>query len=385
MFAGFLSFIAAGGVATGVFALVVVMSVMLGFNKEIENKVVGFNAHLIIEEDENTDPRQVVELIKNDVVSYAEIIEGEGIISLKNSESGLLQGVKIRGIDFEELNKLQNIEWYFNPSYSTDKAYENSIIVGSELAYQIGADPDLNDDIEIMIPFGSVSPTGDIIPAKKVFKIVGLFRTNYFEHDTKTVIIPFVSARKLLQQTSNPSLHLWLSGVSDIPRVKAKLLNSFGDLKITSWADSNKKLFSALKLERSAMFGLLALIIIIACISIVSMIMMYVYTRRKELAILASIGSTKKDISRIFIKLGMFVGIFGTIIGMIFGLAVILLIRFKHITLPGSYYLDYLPVEINILFLVFLAFFGVFISAVAAWYPSKVASNMDPVRLLRYE
>ena len=385
MFAGLLSFIAAGGVAAGVFALVVVMSVMLGFNKEIENKLVGFNAHLIIEEDGNTDPLKVADFIKNDVVSYAEIIEGEGIISLKNAEAGLLQGVKIRGVDLGELNKFQNIEWYFNQDYSADKTGDNSAIVGSELAYQIGADPDYGDHVEIMIPFGDVSPTGDIVPVKKTFKIVGLFRTNYFEHDTKTVIIPFNSARKLLQQTSGPSLHLWLANVGEIPRVTAKLQNGFSGLKITNWADSNKKLFSALKIERFAMFGLLTLIVIIACISIVSMIMMYVYTRRKELAILVSIGATKKEIAKIFTKVGMFIGIFGTSVGMIFGLTLTLLVKFKHITVPSSYYLDYLPVEVNSLFLVFLAFLGVFISVVAAWYPSRVASNLDPVRLLRYE
>lgn len=385
MFASFLSAIAVLGVALGVFSLVVVMSVMSGFSRDLQKRLIGFSAHLVIEplNDRNADFGPMLKLFADKVESNAVVIEGEGIVEVKGSNGETAQGVKIRGMDKEDYSKLKGVDFYYS---EIAQSHDRTIaLLGNELAYELGVHPDYGDVITLIVPIGRVGPTGDILPEKMSFTVGGMFRSGYFDHDSKTIIISKEFAKKLFGERAIPSLHVWLKDLNDADGVISLIKKNFPDTRVFSWMTANKKLFSALKLERIAMTVLLTLTIMIACISILSVIFMYVFLRRKDIAILISVGATRGQIKSIFIKIGAYIGIGGTILGMAGGLLACWYIKTHKIILPDSYFLNQLPVYVSWPFLFAVMLCGVGISVLASIYPSSQAGKLDPQELLRYE
>lgn len=357
MFSSFLSAVAVLGVALGVFALVVVMSVMFGFARDLEQKLIGFNAHVVAENIES-----VPDFLKNDVVSSSLIVEGEGVIAVAG-EAGLdaAQGVKVRGMEDAE----------------------KGAVLGSELAAVLGFQPDGGGRVTIISPLAKVSPAGELMPEKISLPVVDVFHSGYFEHDSKVVIIPQKEAIRLFG--AEKRLHIWLKNSGAAKDFAQKLSAAYPEAKVSTWTDLNRKLFAALKLERIAMFILLALIIVIASISIVSVIFMYVFLRRKEIAILASVGATRKDIMGVFLKMGAYIGAAGTLLGETAGVFACYYLQHKKVALPASYYLNQLPVVISWPFFGAVAAFGIAFAVFAAVYPASQASSLQPQELLRYE
>ena len=359
MFASFLNIIAVLGVALGVFALVVVMSVMKGFSSDLQQKLMGFNAHVVIEHIMTPEINSYLDGLKSEVASSTEIIDGEGI--LETGPSGEeVQGVKIRGVG--------------------DSSHA---ILGDELAYQM--DISEGDYITLIVPIGRISPSGEMLPQKKRFHVGDTLKSGYFEYDSKTVIVSEKDAKTLLGQSARPEVHIWLKDYRNSETVAAKMRQAFPEYSIFSWMQTNRKLFAALKLERIAMSALLVLIVAIASISIVSVILMYIFVRRKDIAILSSLGASTRQISSIFIKVGTYIGISGTILGMVIGIAVCRFLQHKRIELPSSYYLNHLPVIIDTSFLVTTGLCGVGLAILAAAYPAWVASKFKPIEMIRYE
>jgi lipoprotein-releasing system permease protein len=245
--------------------------------------------------------------------------------------------------------------------------------------------PDSGVEIETVVPFGRVGPAGDILPEKTRFAVAGTFKTGYFDHDSKTVIMTVRDAKRLLGDNAIIAAHIWLFDPHDAKAAAAGIAREHPDIKVSTWEGANKKLFAALKLERIAMSALLTLIVAIACISIVSIIFMFVFARRKDIAVLGAIGVPKMALRRIFIKIGAFIGICGTAIGLGLGLAACLYLKGHPIILPSSYYLDRLPVVISIPLAGCVAIGGVVLAMLAAYYPAGSASGTKAGAELRYE
>ncbi len=380
MYASFLTVIATLGVALGVFSLIVVLSVMGGFSGDLQKKLIGFNAHVIVDDNGTDVIPAVVGGNDRNIKGSALVIEGEGIIGSPAGGDNSAQGVKIRGIDNKDLEMLDGADFMLPGDFKDGVA-----ILGSELAMQLSVHPDYGDRVQIIVPFGRVGPTGDILPEKMEFSVGGMFKTGYFDYDSKTVILTVSDAKRLLGDNAGQATHIWLHDPRDAKSVAAKLMKEYPGLKVSTWEGTNKKLFAALKLERMAMSALLTLIVVIACISIISIIFMFVFARRKDIAVLEAIGVTKKELRRIFIKIGAFIGVCGTLIGLVLGIAVCLYLKNHQIRLPSSYYLDHLPVVISVPLAVLVAIGGVVLAGLAAYYPARCASSTEAKVELRYE
>jgi lipoprotein-releasing system permease protein len=374
LFASFLSAIAIFGVAVGVFSLIVVMSVMTGFGKNLQQKLIGFNAHIVVEgADDNA------KVFDKDIESSAVMITGEGIVEIPDSDGKYAFGVNIRGIDETDLGKLNGVEW-FGSGLS-----DGAVILGSELAYQMGVSPDFGDSVNLVVPLGHIGPTGEFAPTRKSFAVGGVFKSGYFENDSKLVIITRADARKLLGDNAVTSLNIWLKNNRRAAEFSSKMRELFPQFKVLSWSETNKKLFAALKLERTAMTILLLLIVIVASISIVSVIFIYVFARRKDIAILSAIGAEDAQIRKIFIKIGAYIGFIGTAIGLLSSLVVCTLLYYKRIELPSSYYLDHLPIAISWPFVAIVTATSIMIAVLASIYPANQISSIKSQTTLRYE
>lgn len=395
MYASFLTVVATLGVALGVFSLIVVLSVMGGFSGDLQKKLIGFNAHVIVEIPPGPPLQRGKEELKfpplqkggqggfkdGRIKGSALVVEGEGVIqSDAAGGDNSAQGVKIRGIDNENLEMLEGADFMLPQDIKNGAA-----ILGSELAMQLNVHPDYGDRVQVVVPFGRVGPTGDILPEKMDLSVGGMFKTGYFDYDSKMIILTVQDAKRLLGDNAEQATHIWLHDPRDARAVTAKLMKEYPGLKVSTWEGTNKKLFAALKLERLAMSALLTLIVVIACISIISIIFMFVFARRKDIAVLEAIGVTKNGLRGIFIKIGAFIGVCGTLVGLAAGLAVCLYLRDHQIRLPSSYYLDHLPVVISVPLVISVAIGGVVLAALAAYYPARCASDTKAHVELRYE
>jgi lipoprotein-releasing system permease protein len=207
-----------------------------------------------------------------------------------------------------------------------------------------------------------------------------------FEYDSKYVFVSLAEARRLLGAQAQDGFRILLTDPSAAPAIAANLRQRLGDSwKVESWDIQNKKLFAALKLERLAMSGILLLIILIASFSIVGVLMMVVSSKRKDIAILRSMGMNARSIRKIFLMYGMRIGTVGSLLGGLLGSALCLALTRWPIRLPASYYLDILPVSWSLVATIIFITSGIVIAMIASLYPISQATSEDPVAILRYE
>lgn len=372
LFATFLSVVAVLGVALGVLSLVVVMSVMTGFSSDLQQKLLGLSPHIIIENFSGA-PKGIDKYLDN----YAVVVEGEGIMESLTGGQNTAQGVKAKGMSNEDIKKIKNVELYV--------AEAGGCILGSELAFQMNVSPGTGEKVKITSPMGRIGPTGEFMPDSLECNVGGVFKTGYFEHDSKLVLMPLNMAERLFGLQGRKSVFIWLNDMADVEKAAGLLKKEFPDNKVVTWTQSNQKLFSALKLERAAMAALLFLMVVTACISIVGVTFMYVFTRRRDVAILSAVGAARKDITNIFIRVGGYIGLIGSAIGITAGLLLCFYLKYHRIELPSSYYLDSLPVVISPVFFITVAISAVLIAMACALYPALQAASLKPQQVLRYE
>jgi len=393
-----LTVVSIGGVAIGIMALVVVLSVMRGFSSELEKRLIGFNAHITVTQ--GADAKNITAddikgwLPGNSVRDISPFIMGEAIAQTKVVGELVASGVKIQGINPDQTGFLASVEFYF-PEGSERMALLNAnppvtslpgVILGNELLSQLTVHPDFEDQIELVAPLADVGPTGEMEPRIRSYRLIGAFRSGMFEYDSKYVFVSLTEAKKLLGAQALTGLRIMLKNPQDAPRLAALLRDHLKDnSKVESWDVQNRKLFAALKLERLAMSGILLLIILIASFSIVGVLMMIVSSKRKDVAILRATGMCAKSIRKIFLLYGMRIGAVGSVIGSILGSLLCLALLKWPIRLPASYYLDILPVQWSFSSTFIFVIGGVAIAMIASLYPVAQATVEDPVITLRYE
>jgi len=381
--------ISIGGVAVGVMALLVVLSVMSGFHEDLQKKILGVNAHVVILDYKGTIPKykNVVERLKGekDVISSAPFVMGQVMISYGKKA----HGVFLRGIKPEMEIKTTEILKYIKEGNLEDLAPKDGIpgiILGKELASSIGVFK--GDIINVLSPVGEIGPLG-MLPKIKKFRVAAIFEVGMFEYDLNLVLTDIGPAQEFFGMKEDiTGIELRLSDIYKAPVVRERLQEKLGfPLYVRDWMQMNRNLFSALKLEKFAMFIILILIILVASFNIVSTLIMNVIEKKREIAILKAMGATNKGIMTIFMLQGLFIGLLGTIIGVAGGyLLTYVLNTYQIIKLPADvYYLSHLPVKTKGFDFMVVSLSAIIISFLATIYPAWQAAKLNPVEPLRYE
>jgi lipoprotein-releasing system permease protein len=386
------------GVWLGVMAMIIVLSVMSGFEKTIKEKILGTQAHLVVLKASQQGMDHYEEVLK-------QVQEGKGVVSaapfifnqiMLSSESNVTGGV-IKGIDPDRVGKVTELAHNMKAGRLQDLKGESDspgIILGVELAKNLGVS--VNDAIQVVSPLGTLTPMG-MMPKMKRFRIVGIFYSGMYEYDNTMAYVSIESAQKFFGMGARVTgIEIKTKDIYKVKEIGKEIRKKLGfPFWTKDWMEMNRNLFSALKLERIMMFILLVLIVLVAAFNIISTLIMVVMEKYKDIAILKSMGAPSKGILKIFVIEGLVVGVVGTILGAISGLLVALnlseiqgllerLLGFR-IMASDVYYIDKLPSQVNPLDIALIVMTAILISLLATLYPSWRASRLDPAEALRYE
>jgi lipoprotein-releasing system permease protein len=384
-FVSIISIISVVGVMVGVMALIVVLSVMNGFRIDLMSKIMRVNTHVLIQTYEGyvtnyIDTMKTIEKMEG-VVEVTPSIDSQVLV---NGEGGL-----IRGIDTGSIGKVMDIKPLIKDGSlsSLDELHNGlpGIIIGSEFAARIGAS--IGDIITVVSPQGKKTPLGRS-PNSKKYMVTGLFSSGYYQYDYAMTFVSLKEAQDLLgidESVTGIEVKVKDPEKSDI--IGKEISKALGyPFWALDWKASNKTLVSALNLEKYTMFIILTMIILVGALNIISALVMVVMEKSRDIAILRAMGATKKSLMRIFMIQGLFVGIAGTVGGLLSGLGLCYFISKYRLVLPQDiYYIDRLPVAVNPFDVTLITLAAVVISFLATIYPSWHASKMDPVEALRYE
>ncbi|MBI3592935.1 MAG: lipoprotein-releasing ABC transporter permease subunit, partial [Nitrospirae bacterium] len=360
----FNTFISICGVAVGVMALLVVLSVMSGFHEDLQRKILGANAHAVVQSYRGgiEDYRQIMNKIKDEphIVSASPFVMGQVMVS----SGKRAHGVFLRGIEpsseFKTTDILKHIKYgsidnLTNPPPPLGKGgfAKNDvpwIIIGSELSSMLGVLA--GDTINVISPVGEMGPLG-MLPKVKQFRVAAVFEMGMFEYDTSLVLTGMKSAQDFFGYGDAVSgIELRLDDIYKAPDVRESVKKRLGfPYYARDWMQMNRNLFSALKLEKFAMFVILTLIVLVASFNIISTLMMNVMEKQKEIAILKTMGATNQGIMTVFMLQGLLIGVIGTIIGVSGGYILgKVLNNYELIKLPADvYYLSKLPVKMKLI------------------------------------
>ena len=356
------------GVAVGVAALIVVLSVMAGFDNDLKEKIIGVNPHISVENIAGMpDIDPVIDKLKNtkDVIAVSRYINGQVILKAPRITMGAL----LRAMEVPQKQYLKK----GSPPYQAKQ-----IVIGKELAKIL--DMDVGSQLSVLSPFDG---------KKYEFTVSGIFACGMYDYDSNIVFTGIEDAQKIFVSPNQISgVGVKLSDPYKADRFAKKLRKDLNYMySVRTWGDLNRNLFSALKLEKLTMFIILTLIVIVACFNIASTLIMMVLEKTKDIGILKSIGATGRMINLIFTLEGFLIGAIGTALGLFIGIGLCgILKKYQFIQLPKEiYYIDHLPVEIQWSDTILVSVAAVLISLFATVYPAWQASRLNPVEAFRYE
>ena len=394
-FISFISGISMAGIALGVAALIVVLSVMNGFQKELRARILGVASHVQISGADNrlSDWQKLDEIAtkRPRVVAAAPFINAQGMLSLDAN----VRGTIVRGI----VPKLEDGVADIGRHMVAGKLDllvpgEFNIVLGSELSRALRAYP--GDRVTLIAPQGLVTPAG-IVPRLKQFKVVGVFEVGMFEYDSGLALIALEDAQRLYQYGDQVSgLRLKLDDLFAAQEVARDLVNAVGrDLYVSDWTRSHANFFRAVQIEKNVMFIILLLIVAVAAFNIVSTLVMAVTDKLPDIAILRTLGASPASIMKIFMVQGALIGVIGTFIGVAGGILLAYnidvvvpflerMLNLKFLS-PQIYYISELPSDPQQRDIVVIAAVSLLLSLLATIYPSWRASRVRPAEALRYE
>jgi lipoprotein-releasing system permease protein len=390
-FIGVISLFAVCGVALGVAALIVVIGVMNGFTKDLRDKILGVNAHVIVSAFAGgiRDYQKIEDICRKvpGVIGVSPFVYSEVMLS----SSGGVKGVVLRGIDLGTANQVMSLDKDMVSGSVKDLADEDGlpgIVVGAEMAKRVGLT--LGSTVNLLSPTGTQSAIG-FTPKVRVFRVAGIFRTGMFEYDATLGYVTVDAARNLLGFKNDvvTGLEIRLADVYKAGEVSEILRSKLHEypVSVRNWQEMNANLFAALELEKTAMFIILAMIVLVGSFSIVTMLVMLVMQKTKDIAVLMSLGADETSIRRIFMFQGSFIGAVGTALGYGIGIPVALLLKkYQFIKLPSDVYpVDYLPVRLQALDLTLIGVAALLLCFLSTVYPARKAASLNASDALRYE
>jgi lipoprotein-releasing system permease protein len=383
-----LTVMAFAGVILSVTAFVVVQAVMSGFSEDLENKILGFSAHLTAVVEPEADLGWVEELSREKGVTQVQsFVEGEAVLG---NPEGEMVGVRVRGAARDHPPGGDTLQIHFEEGEGWDSFYSPSdklpgILVGGELAASLGIVSVLTEKVELLFPLGEVGPTGEIEPNARSFRVLGTFRSGYYEYDSKYVLVPMAEAQWLFGDQGEEQIAVFLAKPSEATQWKSRLQQKPGVSQVKTWQEQHTRLFHALKLERIGMIFVLILMLLLASFNILSLLMMVVFERRREIAVLRALGMGGSEIGGIFRRAGLWIGLVGGGVGVAAGTGIALWLNRLHLPLPSTYYLEALPVKLHGGVLLGAMGVAILLSYLATYFPGRESRSMSVTEALNYE
>jgi lipoprotein-releasing system permease protein len=395
-FVSLITLISITGVMVGVTALIVVIAVMNGFKEDLRDKILGVTSHVVISRfDGNISKYQEVRAKVGEVSGVnaaTPFIYTQVMISSRKAISGAV----LRGIEPKTASKVINLPKNMRAGSLEELEAENKpegmrstpgIILGNELARNIGASR--GEPVTVISPLGRLTPLGRV-PRSQTFRVAGIFDSGMYEYDSTIAYVSLWAAQRFLGIGDRVTgIEVRVDDIYAADRVARAIGKALDGYPYWSrdWMRMNKNLFSALKLEKIVMFIILTLIILVAAFNIVGTLIMVVIEKTRDIAILKSMGATRRSIMKIFMIEGAVIGLVGTLLGLLGGYTLCtLLATYKFIELPSDvYYISTLPVQMNPLDVALIAVAAIVITLAASVYPAWQASRFDPAEAIRYE
>jgi lipoprotein-releasing system permease protein len=391
-FISFITFLSMAGVTVGVMALIIVISVMSGAESYFKSQILGVESHILLRRHGGaiSDYLAVEEKVRKieEVKSVEHFVYSQVIVRSANGISGaVLRGIDpmsskevIKGYSQAQLRKKLKAQ----PPGSADESVPG-ILLGKELAASLGVSE--GSVIYIISPKGMVSPVGHI-PSMKRFEVGGVFESGFYEYDASLAYIHLKDAQNLLKiGDAVTAIGIRMDDIYRADALAAQITETLGfPFWTMDWMQMNRSFFSALKLEKKAMFVILTLIILVAAFNIASTLIMMVMGKTRDIAILKAMGATDRSIWKIFVFKGLVIGLIGTMLGLVLGvIGCFILKHYKFIELPGDvYYFTTLPVQLNYLDVLMIVASAIVICFLSTLYPAYKASRFNPVEALRY-
>jgi lipoprotein-releasing system permease protein len=376
----------------------IVMAVMTGFEETLRDRLLGINAHIALVKsgDQLRDYEKLVELVRreNGVVAASPSIYGQVMLTA----GPRVAGVVVRGVDPDRVNAVIDIQKFMTSGSLQDLKQSQTLrvddrtvslpglILGSRLANQLGVFP--GSPVQVVSPLGSPTAIG-VIPKVRRFIVVGIFKTDMSEIDSTLVFMNLSDAQKFFEmEDAATNIEVRVKDVYQARQIADDIQRQLGfPYFAEDWSRLWPNLFSALRLEKTVYFLVLLLMVLVGAFNIVSTLIMVVMEKRKDIAILQSMGATRESIRKIFLFKGCVIGVVGTTLGVLLGLTVCLLIeKYRFIELPKDVFLiSTVPVRIYLSNYLLVAFASLLVCLLASIYPARQAAKLDPVEIIRYE
>ena len=397
----FVSFVAAtsmAGIALGVAALIVVLSVMNGFQKDVRDRMLSVLPHIEIyapgadAERTLTQSAELIAAAKKSpaVLAGAPFVSAQGMV-MRGQE---LRGVQVRGIDPVTENNVSAVGNQMVRGRLTDlKAGEFGIVLGQDLADVLNVR--IGQTIMMLAPSANISPAG-FSPRMRQFTLVGTFRSGHYEYDSSLAFVDVTDAAKLFRDSATAGVRLRVNDMYRAPQIAQELVSFLPTtVAVADWSRNNRTWFAAVQTEKRMMFLILALIVAVAAFNLLSSLVMAVKDKQSDIAILRSFGSTPGEIARIFLVQGALIGVIGTLLGVVGGSAIALNI---DVIVPAIermigaqflpreiYFINTLPSDPRLSDITSIGITSLIMSLLATLYPSWRASRLQPAEVLRHD
>jgi lipoprotein-releasing system permease protein len=385
--------ISVAGVAVGVTALLVVLAVMNGFEGEVQDRIAGTDAHVVLlgaTTDGLEDGAELAARLERErgVVGASAFTYSKAMVF----HDGLSEGMVVKGVDLAHERAVTTVSRSIRPRLDSIPTRtpegEPGIVLGSELAAKLGVRP--GDRVLLATLRSETASAFGYAPRLAPFRVVGLFESGLYTYDSAFGFTSVAASQRYFDLGDRVTgVEVRITDMFDAPAAaeRLRLVADRPGLRANNWIDLNRNLFTWMKLEKTVMFLILALIVLVAAFNIVSTLFMVVLEKRRDIGVLRTMGARPADIRAVFLGEGLLIGLIGTALGALLGTALIeVLRRYPFVRLPGDvYFIETLPVkpEAGDFAVVILA--AVVLCLAAAWYPAWRASRLDPIEAIRQQ